>query len=458
MTRFRLLRAFVRARNRLELQRGTDVPGTEQRIEAGIPVRGERAWLLVCSCLLASIGLDTGSAAVIIGAMLISPLMSPILGVGLGTAIADRALLALALRELALATIVTLAVSTLYFMLSPLAEPTTELIARTQPTLLDVGVALFGGIAGIVAGSRRDQSMALPGVAIATALMPPLCTAGFGLATGRPAFFFGALYLYVINAIFIALATFVVARALHFPLRSFADARARKREIRLVTSVAGIAVLPSLGFLYTTVESARESRRVEQFVTAEVNARGGEVLRWTLVDAKDSSRVKLYLAGQPFEAETVDSMREQLPTYGLTEHGLEVVQSDISSRDLEQLETDVQLRTLQAIEVAQAARDSAAAEQSRALARLTPLTPSALDTAQMRRVAREMASAFPEVLTVAYAPQTNLLAADSLAQPATLFVEFGPTVRLATRTDVLSRAQALVSSRLGSDSVRVVAR
>src|SRR5690606_21893873 len=136
-------------------------------------------------------------------------------------AIADRNLLSKAARELSLATVVTLVVSTIYFFLSPLGEPTAEEISRTTPTLLDVGVALFGGIAGIVAGSRRDQSMALPGVAIATALMPPLCTAGFGLATGRPAFFFGALYLYVINAIFIALATFAIVRFLGFPLRSF---------------------------------------------------------------------------------------------------------------------------------------------------------------------------------------------------------------------------------------------
>ncbi len=455
MTSFRLLRAFVRGRNRLALLGGTDVAGTEQRIEAGIPVRGERAWLLICSCLLASIGLDTGSAAVIIGAMLISPLMSPILGVGLGTAIADRDLLALALRELALATVVTLGVSTIYFMVSPLAEPTSELVARTQPTLLDVGVALFGGIAGIVAGSRRDQSMALPGVAIATALMPPLCTAGFGLATGRPAFFLGALYLYVINAIFIALATFAIARFLQFPLRSFSDARARRREIRLVTSVAGLAVLPSLGFLYTTVVDARERRRVEQFITGEVTARNGEVLRWTQVTVEDTSRVKLYLAGQPFEPETIDSMRLKMPEYGLGTLALDVVQSDISSRDLARLETDVQRGIFEAIEISRALRDSATAFESR---RMATVVRSPLDTAQMRLVAREMASAFPEFTTVAYAPQADLLASDSLSPPATLFVEFAAATRPATRTDVLTRAQALVRSRLGSDSVRVVAR
>lgn len=455
MPSFRVLRSWVRTRNRFALIEGTDVAGSVHRLESAIPIRGERAWLLICSCLLASIGLDTGSAAVIIGAMLISPLMSPILGVGLGTALADRTLLQFALRELLLATAMTLGVSALYFTVSPLGEPTSELISRTQPTLLEVGVALFGGIAGIVAASRRDQSMALPGVAIATALMPPLCTAGFGLATGRPAFFFGALYLYVINAIFIALATFAIARFLGFPLRSFADKKARLREIRLVAAIAAIAILPSVGFLYFTVQNARERRRVDQFLVTEVEPRGGEVLRWTRADVGDSPRIKLFLAGQPLEPETVDTLLGLLPKYGLDDFGIDLVQSDISSRDLRQLESDVQRGILQAIELAQLSRDSAdAAEAARRAAR----SPAALDTAQIRVVAREMASAFPEFVSVAYAAQANLLANDSVRPPPTLFVQFGANINDVSRREILGRAQALVRTRIGSDSIRLVAR
>lgn len=457
MNRFGLLRTYVRMRERLALVAGTDVQGTEERIEDGIPIRGERAWLLVCSCLLASIGLDVGSAAVIIGAMLISPLMSPILGVGLGVAIADRNLLSKAVRELSLATVVTLAVSTIYFFLSPLGEPTAEEIARTTPTLLDVGVALFGGIAGIVAGSRRDQSMALPGVAIATALMPPLCTAGFGLATGRPAFFFGALYLYVINAIFIALATFAIVRFLKFPLRSFGGEKSRRREIRLVGAVAGIAILPSLWFLYTTVGAARERNRVSQFLSSEVAPRGGEVLRWENVVVGDSSNVKLYLAGTRLEPETLDTLRAKLPEYGLQRIGLDVVQSDISARDLERLQTDVKSGLLEAMELARAARDSASILDSIRLSSAARVL-SPLDTAQMRTVAAEMASAFPEFTAVAYAPQSNLLARDSVAPLPTLFVQFATTVRSADRASLLTRAEALVRTRLKTDSIRVLAR
>jgi uncharacterized hydrophobic protein (TIGR00271 family) len=452
VTSFRVLRGIVRLRRRIELQDGTDVAGTERRIEAGIPVTGERAWLLILSCLLASIGLDTGSAAVIIGAMLISPLMSPILGVGLGTALADRPLLARAFRELLLATAVTLVVSTLYFTVSPLAEPTAEMLARTTPTLLDVGIALFGGVAGIVAGSRRDQSMALPGVAIATALMPPLCTAGFGLATGRPAFFFGALYLYVLNAIFIALATFAVARALRFPLRSFPDHRARQREIRLVTAVAGLAIVPSLYFLYTTVQGARERRRIEQFIAAEVNGREREIIRWTTVRSNDTTRIKVYLAGTPIPPEVLDSVRLRLPSFQLADHTLDVVQSDISARDLERLETDVQREILQAVELTRAASDSAQATARRLVVR------SPLDTSRIREIARDVHGAFPEIVSIAYAPQADLLVSDSIAPPPTLFVAFAPDLRADVRTDILTRAQALVRSRVGGDSLRLTAR
>jgi uncharacterized hydrophobic protein (TIGR00271 family) len=452
MASWRVLRALVRTRRRFALLDGTDVEGTTRRIEEGIPVRGERAWLLICSCLLACIGLDTGSAAVIIGAMLISPLMSPILGSGLGIAIADRALLVGALRELALATVATLGVSTLYFTLTPLGEPTGELIARTTPTLLDVGVALFGGVAGIVAGSRRDQSLALPGVAIATALMPPLCTAGFGLATGSPGFFLGALYLYVINAIFIALATFAVARALHFPLRSFASPDKRRREIRLVATVAGIAVLPSLWFLYTTVREEGERRRIEQFLAAELAPRDREVIRWTRVPDPDTTRIKVYLAGAPLEPEVLDSVRAGLAAFRLQDVALDVVQSDISARDLQRLETDVQRGLLQAVALAQAARDSAQA----GAARVAPRSP--LDTSRIREMARELNGAFPEITAIAYAPQADLLAPDSLRPPPTLLVTFASATSRELREDVLTRARALVQARLGGDSLRVTPR
>src|SRR5664279_1089280 len=217
--------------NILNIRENTDFEKTRSAISEGVSLRGYNLWILICSTVLASIGLDTNSTAVIIGAMLISPLMSPILGVGLSLAINDKQLLFRSLGDLFLAVLISLAVSILYFFLSPLGEPTPELQARTFPTLLDVLIALFGGIAGIVSISRHDQTNAIPGVAIATALMPPLCTAGFGLATLNWDYFFGAFYLFFINAVFISLATYLIARYLHFPEKEFTDLK-RSRQYR----------------------------------------------------------------------------------------------------------------------------------------------------------------------------------------------------------------------------------
>ena len=224
----------------LDLRKASDFEKTKAAISEGISLRGYNLWILLCSTILASIGLDTNSTAVIIGAMLISPLMSPILGVGLSLAIHDKQLLIRSLRDLFLAVVISLAASVLYFFLSPLSEPTIELQARTFPTLLDVLVALFGGIAGIISISRHDQINAIPGVAIATALMPPLCTAGFGLATLRWDYFFGAFYLFFINAVFISLATYLIVKYLHFPEIHHLDKKLDKKyyieDIHLIFS------------------------------------------------------------------------------------------------------------------------------------------------------------------------------------------------------------------------------
>ena len=202
-------KAFLRI---LNIRENTDFEKTRTEITDGITFRGYNFWILICSTILSCIGLDTNSAAVIIGAMLISPLMSPILGVGLSVAIHDRRLFGYSFRNLATSVLISLGASVIYFYLSPLGEPTPELQARTFPTLLDVLIALFGGIAGIVSISRHEQTNAIPGVAIATALMPPLCTAGFGIATSRWNFFFGAFYLFFINAVFISMATYLISQ------------------------------------------------------------------------------------------------------------------------------------------------------------------------------------------------------------------------------------------------------
>jgi uncharacterized hydrophobic protein (TIGR00271 family) len=191
-------------------------PRIREEIEKGIEFRGTNLWILIFAILIASLGLYSNSTAVIIGAMLISPLMGPIMGLGFGMAINDVKILKRSVLNLLFATTVSLSISTLFFLLIPLHTTNSELLHRTSPSLDDALIALFGGMAGMLATSSKLKGNVIPGAAIATALMPPLCTAGFGLATWSSKYFFGALYLYLINAIFIAAATFLVARLVRF--------------------------------------------------------------------------------------------------------------------------------------------------------------------------------------------------------------------------------------------------
>src|SRR4051812_36699143 len=263
----------------LNLREHTDFEKTKSSISEGIYLRGYNLWMLICSTILASIGLDTNSAAVIIGAMLISPLMSPILGVGLALAIHDKRVLTRSFRNLSIAVVISLASSIVYFFLSPLGEPTSELQARTFPTLLDVLVALFGGIAGIVSISRHEQTNAIPGVAIATALMPPLCTAGFGIATANWNYFFGAFYLFFINAVFISVATYLIARYLRFPVKEFTDIRGQRRYQRWFLFLAIAALAPSIYFLYSVYKDEVLKDQIDMLVLSPIKKQGNEILK-----------------------------------------------------------------------------------------------------------------------------------------------------------------------------------
>jgi uncharacterized hydrophobic protein (TIGR00271 family) len=197
--------------NFIDLQKGEeDKKKVLENILSNISFRGSNLWILACAIVIASVGLNVNSTAVIIGAMLISPLMGPIVGAGFGLGMYDFELVKKSIKNLAIATIVSLIVSSLYFYISPFKEAQSELLARTSPNIYDVLIAFFGGLVGVIAVTRVEKGNPIPGVAIATALMPPLCTAGYGLATGNYLFFGGALYLYTINCVFICIATFTI--------------------------------------------------------------------------------------------------------------------------------------------------------------------------------------------------------------------------------------------------------
>lgn len=243
-----------------------DPEAIDAAIRAGARAGGTNAWVLVAAIVIASIGLNLNSTAVIIGAMLISPLMSPIIGIGYGLGVNDRDLIRRCAGVLALFTSISLVASTVYFLASPLKLAHSELLARTTPTIWDVLIAFFGGAAGMIGLTRKEKTTLIPGVAIATALMPPLCTAGYGLAHWRLDFLAGALYLFAINCVFIGLATLSVSRILRLPYRGQPEASARLRTRALVTVVALSVLVPSVALAYRLVQKEVFVTRAEAFL------------------------------------------------------------------------------------------------------------------------------------------------------------------------------------------------
>lgn len=230
-----------------------DYDTIHESIVKDIDFKGTNLWILVFAIVVASVGLNTNSTAVIIGAMLISPLMGPINGIGYSIATYDFLLLKRAIKNFSFAVVASLFASFAYFFISPVSTAHSELLARTSPNIYDVLIALFGGFAGIVAISSKKKGNVIPGVAIATALMPPLCTAGYGLATGQINFFLGAFYLFTINTVFIAFASLVVCQALRFPIRTIINTERKKRVNQIISMVITITILPSLYFGYRLV-------------------------------------------------------------------------------------------------------------------------------------------------------------------------------------------------------------
>ncbi len=290
-------------RELLDIRQGADPKSTIEGIKKDIPFKGHTAWILVFSIFIASIGLNTNSAAVVIGAMLISPLMGPILGIGLSIGINDIDTLRRSLVNFGIMVLLSVLTAFVYFKISPFQIPSNEIINRTEPTLLDVLIAVFGGLAGIVAGSRKEKSNAIPGVAIATALMPPLCTAGFGLATGNLDFFLGALYLFGINTVFIALSTFVVVKYLRFPLAKYATAAKRKKVNRIVIIVALIVIIPSVFSFLRIIDRTLYEKHAGVFIDENIVYPGAEVIKRSL--DLEGKEIEVYLIGENVPKSTI---------------------------------------------------------------------------------------------------------------------------------------------------------
>ena len=294
-------------------------------MEENTIIHGANMWILMLAILIASIGLNVNSTAVIIGAMLISPLMSGILTIGYSLAIRDLGMLRKAATRFATQVLISLITSTIYFFLSPLDTATSEMIARTSPTIWDVLIALFGGIAGGIGNTRQKTSNVIPGVAIATALMPPLCTVGYGIATGQVNFILGAFYLFAINTLFIALSALIVTKLLGVPSNRELDSKRQKRINRIITALIVIAVIPStLGGAYTVYISMLD-RNISSYLDSEFVFADTQLVQSS---ADNQNKViSVSLVGTQLSDERISELENKLKDYDLSGYTLHVTQN-----------------------------------------------------------------------------------------------------------------------------------
>ena len=392
----------------IDLNADADPHTTIDNISKGVEFRGVNVWILVFAIVVASIGLNMNSTAVIIGAMLISPLMNPIMGLGLGVGVSDNDLIRKSLKNLLIMVVVSLIASTTYFLLTPLSDAQSELLARTKPTIFDVLIALFGGLAGIVASSRKQEKVTVvSGVAIATALMPPLCTAGYGLGTGQFVYFFGAFYLFFINSFFIALATFIMTRYLKFPQKVYLDRAKEKRVRHAILFFSILVIIPSFFIGLSVIRETSFNNQAIKYVSAIEHSAMFDDVQILNVKRSFTSKeqtITLSLIGTPLTEDQIELLQKRLPEFGLEQAKLIIRHAGGGSLDIDTQATMLQ-HFLERKEEQLANRDSTISQLREQLASFetkAKITPEQL--------AREVQVLYPHVLSfsVAESEEINL--------------------------------------------------
>lgn len=293
-------------------------------ISQGVSFRGANLWVLIFAIFIASLGLNVNSTAVIIGAMLISPLMGPIVGMGLAIGINDFQLLKKSIHNYLIATLISVLTATIYFVLSPLDEAQSELLARTSPTLYDVMIALFGGAAGILALSTKGKGNVLPGVAIATALMPPLCTAGYGLAMGNIYYFLGAFYLFFINTVFIALSTYLGVHMMGFSKKTYIDKNKNKSMQRYIAIIVVMTMVPACFMTFNIIRESITKSHINKFVKDILDTKGTRIISYET--NKDSMTLKVVAVGKEISSAELKNAEKMMDKYNISHYHLQIIQ------------------------------------------------------------------------------------------------------------------------------------
>lgn len=341
----------------LDLHMGEENPKIVlEDVTSNVSFRGANLWILASAILIASVGLNVNSTAVIIGAMLISPLMGPIVGAGFALATFNFGLLKKSIKNLIIATIVSLAVSSLYFYLSPFKEVQSELLARTSPNIYDVLIAFFGGVVGAVSITRVEKGNPIPGVAIATALMPPLCTAGFGIATGNLSFVAGAFYLYTINCFFICIATFLIIKFLKYQAVANTDKTLEKRIRYGISVLIIIMIVPSCYLAYDLLNEKKYTQNVEKFINSEFTKNGYTIIYKKVDHHTNPKSIELAFLSKEFDSAEIKKLNNSLKDFGINNTTLTIKQntSDLKAEILNEInlqktntsEKDLQINVL----------------------------------------------------------------------------------------------------------------
>ena len=398
------VRRVMRDRFSLSEDKAEDIE-IEARIRDGVELRGATPWILIFAIFVASVGLNVNSTAVIIGAMLISPLMGPIMGAGLGVAVYDFDLVKRSLTNLGIATLISLLVSALYFSLTPLQQTQSELLARTSPTIWDVLIALFGGLAGIVGITRKEKSNVIPGVAIATALMPPVCTAGFGIATGQWRFTGGALYLYAINCVFISLATVAGIRALRLKRHGFANQKTEKRVKATLLTLALITSVPSGYLALDLVRQEVFRSKAQEFVDREFIFDKSRLVD-TKIDA-DKRIIDLSILGEPIGSETLRNIEARLAGADLEGARIVLHQAGENRVDVTALKSSLLSDLLRESQETVKQRDAQVQNLKTELAARDAIL------GQANGIAKEIRQLYPEVIRVLFADGVSVTSEDN---------------------------------------------
>lgn len=417
-----------------------------ENVESSIDFQGAQLWILIFAIFIASLGLNVNSTAVIIGAMLISPLMGPIIGMGLAVGISDISLLRRSATNFLVATVISVITATIYFAITPLDEAQSELLARTSPSLYDVLIALLGGAAGFIALTTKGKGNVIPGVAIATALMPPLCTAGYGLAVGNLSYFLGAFYLFFINTVFIGLATLVGTRMLKFRQITLPDADSMRKVKRYIIVIVVLTMLPASYMTWLIIRQSIANNNLRKFVRTELAFKGTQILSNT-IDENDKM-LNILALGKTIPNSAIKQAASKLGEYQLGGYQLNIIQGE---------QSDSLLRTNKEISnpvMSGEAQNQKTIEQSQ---QIRQLESSLANYTRYESLAKdlqpELKTLFPQVAQLSLS-NVNEVATDSARQKRYILA----VVNSRSRIDASNRAtlQRWLKSRCKADSLRLI--